>query len=36
MECGLLRGDEQPAMHLFGVDEATNMLRRVGAGPFSF
>lgn len=32
----IIRGDKQPAMELFGIDEASAMLRRVGAAPSSF
>lgn len=32
----ILRGKPQPARELFGLDEASEMLRRVGAAPSSF
>lgn len=32
----ILRGQQQPARELFGLDEASEMLRRVGAAPSSF
>lgn len=32
----IIRGEKQPGMELFGIDEASTMLRRVGAAPSSF
>jgi hypothetical protein len=32
----IIRGHEQPASELFGLDEAAEMLRRVGAAPSSY
>lgn len=32
----IIRGEKQPAMELFGIDEVATMLRRVGAAPSSF
>jgi hypothetical protein len=32
----IIRGDQQPGRELFGLSEASDMLRRVGAAPSSF
>lgn len=32
----IIRGEKQPAMEQFGIDEVSTMLRRVGAAPSSF
>lgn len=32
----IIRGDTQPAMEQFGIDEVSTMLRRVGAAPSAF
>lgn len=32
----IIRGERQPGMELFGIDEAATILRRVGAAPSSF
>lgn len=32
----MIRGEKHPPMEMFGLDEASEMLRRVGAAPSSF
>lgn len=32
----IIRGEKQPAMELFGIDEAAAILRRVGAAPSTY